>query len=56
VIYGLINAMGYVNHIGARILRQLQTGLVHHYAAILVTGLVVLVNLIVLILWWGGAS
>jgi NADH-quinone oxidoreductase subunit L len=56
VIYGLINVMGYVNHIGARILRQLQTGLVHHYAAILVTGLVVLVNLIVLILWWGGAS
>ena len=56
VIYGLINIMGYVNHIGARILRQLQTGLVHHYAAILVTGLVVLVNLIVLILWWGGAS
>src|SRR2546426_8123578 len=32
VIYGLINIMGYVNHIGARILRQLQTGLVHHYA------------------------
>src|SRR5438445_490168 len=56
VIYGLINVMGYVNHIGARILRQLQTGLVHHYAAILVTGLVILVNLIVLILWWGGAS
>src|SRR5437879_2452421 len=56
VIYGLINFTGYVNHIGARILRQLQTGLVHHYAAILVTGLVILVNLIVLILWWGGAS
>ena len=56
VIYGLINVMGYANHIGARILRQLQTGLVHHYAAILVTGLVVLVNLIMLFLWWGGAS
>jgi NADH-quinone oxidoreductase subunit L len=56
VIYGLINIAGYANHIGARILRQLQSGLVHHYAAILVTGLVVLVNLIVLILWWGGAS
>src|SRR5437870_10174553 len=56
VIYGLINAMGYANHIGARILRQLQTGLLHHYAAILVTALVVLVNLIMLFLWWGGAS
>jgi len=56
VIYGLINVMGYANHVGARILRQLQTGLVHHYAAILVTGLVVLVNLIMLFLWWGGAS
>jgi len=56
VIYGVINVMGYANHIGARILRQLQTGLVHHYAAILVTGLVVLVNLIMLFLWWGGAS
>jgi NADH-quinone oxidoreductase subunit L len=56
VIYGLINITGFANHIGARILRQLQSGLVHHYAAILVTGLVVLVNLIVLILWWGGAS
>jgi len=56
VIYGLINVLGYANHIGARILRQLQTGLVHHYAAILVTGLVVLVNLIMLFLWWGGAS
>ena len=56
VIYGVINVTGYANHIGARLLRQLQTGLVHHYAAILVTGLVLLVNLIVLILWWGGAS
>ncbi|TLY21119.1 MAG: NADH-quinone oxidoreductase subunit L, partial [Nitrospirae bacterium] len=56
VIYGAINVAGYANHVGARILRRVQTGLVHHYAAILVTGLVVLVNLIVLILWWGGAS
>src|SRR2546425_1118533 len=56
VIYGLINVLGYANHIGARILRQLQTGLVHHYAAIIVTRLVVLVNLIMLFLWWGGAS
>ncbi len=56
VIYGVINVTGYANHVGARILRQLQSGLVHHYAAILVAGLVVLVNLIVLFLWLGGTS
>jgi NADH-quinone oxidoreductase subunit L len=56
VIYGSINVTGYANHLGARVLRRLQTGLVHHYAAILVAGLVVLVNLIVLFLWFGGAS
>ncbi len=56
VIYGSINIMGYANHLGARVLRQLQSGLVQHYAAILVAGLVVLVNLIALFLWWGGAS
>jgi len=56
VIYGSINEMGYANQLAARVLRRLQTGLVHHYAAILVAGLVVLVNLIVLFLWFGGAS
>jgi NADH-quinone oxidoreductase subunit L len=56
VIYGSINEMGYANQLAARVLRRLQTGLVHHYAAILVTGLVVLVNLILLFLWFGGAS
>ncbi|MEK7222601.1 MAG: NADH-quinone oxidoreductase subunit L, partial [Nitrospirota bacterium] len=56
VIYSGLNAIGYGNHLAARVLRRLQTGLVHHYAAILVAGLVVLVNLIVLFLWLGGAS
>src|SRR5712692_8370790 len=56
VIYGSINEMGYANQLAARVLRRLQTGLVHHYAAILVTGLVVLVNLILLFWWFGGAS
>jgi NADH-quinone oxidoreductase subunit L len=56
VIYGGINAVGYGNHIGARILRKLQSGLVHHYATILVVGLVILVNLIVLFIWVGGGS
>jgi NADH-quinone oxidoreductase subunit L len=56
VIYGGLNVVGYGNHLAARVLRRLQSGLVHHYAAILVAGLVVLVNLIVLFLWLGGAS
>src|SRR5437899_10849158 len=56
VIYGLINVLGYANHIGARILRQLQSGLVHHYAAILVTGLVALENPNMLFFWRGAAS
>jgi len=56
VIYAGLNVIGYGNHLAARVLRRLQSGLVHHYAAILVAGLVVLVNLIVLFLWLGGAS
>ena len=56
VIYSGLNEIGYGNHLAARVLRRLQTGLVHHYAAILVAGLVVLVNLIALFLWFGGAS
>lgn len=54
VIYGLINVVGYGNHLAARSWRKLQTGQVHHYAAVLVSGLVILVNLIVLFLWWRG--
>jgi NADH-quinone oxidoreductase subunit L len=54
VIYGGINVVGYSNHLAARILRKLQSGLVHHYAAILVAGFVILVNLIVLFVWVGG--
>jgi len=56
VIYGSINVTGYANHLAARVLRKLQTGLVHHYATILVAGFVLLVNLIALFLWLGGAS
>ena len=54
VIYGGINVVGYSNHIAAHILRKLQSGLVHHYASILVAGFVILVNLIVLFLWMRG--
>ena len=53
LIYGSLNVMGYANHLAARMLRRLQSGLVHHYATILVAGFVLLVNLIVLVVWWG---
>ena len=45
VIYGFVNVTGYANHRAAAILRKLQSGLVHHYAALLVIGLFILVNL-----------
>jgi NADH-quinone oxidoreductase subunit L len=56
VIYGGLNIIGYSNHLAARVLRKLQSGLVHHYATILVAGFVILVNLILLFLWLGGGS
>jgi NADH-quinone oxidoreductase subunit L len=42
VIYGGINVIGYGNHLMARQWRQLQSGMVHHYAAIIVAGLFLL--------------
>ena len=45
VIYGLLNIVGYANHIAASMLRRIQSGMVHHYAALLVVGIVILVNL-----------
>jgi NADH-quinone oxidoreductase subunit L len=54
VIYGLINVVGYSNHLAARSWRRLQSGMVHHYAAIIVAGLFVLLHL--LLVWWTGSS
>jgi NADH-quinone oxidoreductase subunit L len=54
VIYGTINVVGYGNHLTARSWRMLQSGLVHHYAAIIVAGLLLLVHLI--LAWWTGSS
>ena len=54
VIYGLINVLGYGNHLAAWSWRKLQSGKVHHYAAIIVAGLFILVHLI--LLWWTGSS
>jgi len=45
VIYGILNITGYLNHIAAAILRKIQSGQVHHYAALLVVGIFILVNL-----------
>jgi NADH-quinone oxidoreductase subunit L len=56
VIYGGLNVIGFSNHRAARVLRKLQSGLVHHYATILVAGFVILVNLIVLFVWLGSGS
>jgi NADH-quinone oxidoreductase subunit L len=53
VIYGAINVTGYANHLAALSWRKLQTGMVHHYAAIIVAGLFILVHMI--LLWWSGS-
>lgn len=43
IIYGGLNVIGYSNHLAAREGRKLQSGMVHHYAAIIVAGLFLLV-------------
>ncbi len=53
VIYGVINITGYANHLAAWSWRKLQSGMVHHYAAIIVAGLFILVHMI--LLWWTGS-
>jgi NADH-quinone oxidoreductase subunit L len=50
VVYGVINVIGYGNHLVARQWRQLQSGMVHHYAAIIVAGLFLLAVVIELIM------
>jgi NADH-quinone oxidoreductase subunit L len=43
VIYAGLNVVGYSNHLAAREGRKMQSGMVHHYAAIIVAGLFLLV-------------
>jgi len=50
VIYGSINVIGYGNHLAARRWRQLQSGMVHHYAAIIVAGLFLLALMVQLVI------
>ena len=54
VIYGGLNAIGYANHLLARSWRKIQSGQVHHYAAIIVAGLFILVHLV--LAWWTGSG
>ncbi len=49
VIYGVLNLTAYTNHVAAAILRRLQTGMVHHYAAIIIGGIFLLVHLFLLL-------
>jgi NADH-quinone oxidoreductase subunit L len=42
VIYAGLNIIGYGNHLAAREGRKLQSGMVHHYAAIIIAGLFLL--------------
>jgi NADH-quinone oxidoreductase subunit L len=42
VIYGGLNVIGYGNHLAARQGRKVQSGMVHHYAAMIVAGLFLL--------------
>ena len=46
VIYGGLNVIGYGNHLAARQWRQLQSGMVHHYAAVIVAGIFLLAVII----------
>lgn len=50
VIYAGLNIIGYGNHLAAREGRKLQSGMVHHYAAIIIAGLFLLAVAIQLVL------
>ena len=48
VIYGGLNVIGYANHLAAWSWRKLQSGMVHHYVAVIVIGLFILVHFLLL--------
>lgn len=49
IIYGFINLVGYVNHLAAALFRRLQTGVVNHYAMMIIVGIFILVNVYLLL-------
>jgi NADH-quinone oxidoreductase subunit L len=54
VIYAGLNVVGYANHLLSWSWRKLQSGMVHHYAAIIVIGLALLIHLV--LVWLVGSS
>ncbi len=54
VIYAGLNVIGYANHLAAWSWRKLQTGLVNHYAAVIVIGLFLITHFI--LVWLTGTS
>jgi NADH-quinone oxidoreductase subunit L len=49
VVYAGLNVIGYGNHLAAREGRKMQSGMVHHYAAIIVAGLFLLAVVVQLV-------
>ncbi|WNM61372.1 NADH-quinone oxidoreductase subunit L [Candidatus Nitrospira neomarina] len=54
VIYAGLNVVGYSNHLLSWSWRKIQSGMVHHYAAIIVIGLALLIHLA--LVWFIGSS
>jgi NADH-quinone oxidoreductase subunit L len=52
VVYAGLNVIGYGNHLAARQGRKVQSGMVHHYAALLVAGLFLLALVVQFIVEW----
>jgi NADH-quinone oxidoreductase subunit L len=50
IIYAGLNVIGYGNHLAAREGRKMQSGMVHHYAAIIVAGLFLLALVVQLVI------
>ena len=49
IVYAGLNVIGYGNHLAAREGRKMQSGMVHHYAAIIVAGLFLLAVVVQLV-------
>ncbi|WP_454061065.1 NADH-quinone oxidoreductase subunit L [Candidatus Nitrospira salsa] len=54
VMYAGLNVIGFGHHLAALAWRKLQSGMVHHYAAIIIIGLAILVH--VAFLWFTSAT
>ena len=52
IVYAGLNVIGYGNHLAAREGRKVQSGMVHHYAALLVAGIFLLALVVQFIIEW----